>query len=160
MLWRQRDERAWHLWQQLRSGEGVGRTPGRWTLLQVRSHRQRARTGLKAYVSFEPSTELYAAWFPGDWPAVGTHLLVWGHIWDDLPRTHHSEAVFWIDSVSLRADGRVPAYWQRHQRRRVRAGVTYEPAGALRESRFLFAAMVRLARGVAERRGLGGNLHR
>lgn len=117
---RRRDEQAWSEWETMRQ-HAVGLVEGVPTLVTVVGARQRARSGMKAYISFAGSPGVLAAWFPGRWPPVRGHLVVCGHLWDDVQATHDREVVFWVDRVAAGASDTVVRRWRRHQRRLDRA---------------------------------------
>jgi hypothetical protein len=87
------------------------------TLVVVCAHRQRARTGLKAFVLFPAAQKISAAWFPGWWPSIGSRAVVSGRLWNDIWATHHGEVVFWVEHVHAVADADVLRRSGREQRR-------------------------------------------
>lgn len=60
---------------------------------QVVSHRQRARTGTKAYVRWLADGSVTAAWFEASRPPVGAHVLASGRYGHG---PHHTESVFFV----------------------------------------------------------------
>lgn len=113
---KRKDESRWERWEQLVATHGRG-SAGLPTLVTVTQVRQRARRGLKGYVTFPPHGGVYAMWIEGFWPGPGTSMVVTGHFWNDVRATHHGEAVYWVDAVHESVDATVPRGWQRHQRR-------------------------------------------
>ena len=60
---------------------------------RVIAHRQQARHGLKAYVTWLPGGETTGVWFEGARPPVGSLVVATGNLgWGD----HHSENVFYV----------------------------------------------------------------
>ena len=121
MFGRRRDERSWQRMQPLLPF-AVGAAADRPTLVVVCGVRQRAATGLKAYLCFPPEDRLHAAWFPLAWPPAGRHLVVRGRFWADVDATHHHEEVFWVDGILDSVDASIVQGWRRHQRRLARRG--------------------------------------
>jgi hypothetical protein len=95
MFGRRRDERYRTQFEDVLLYHGVGPVEVCPTLVAICSHRQRARTGLKAYLTFPPYADVYATWIAGWWPPVGAHLVVSGHFWDKVDETHHREVDSW-----------------------------------------------------------------
>lgn len=120
MFGRRRDERSWDRVQRQLTPFAIGAVADRPTLVVVCGVRQRAGTGLKAYLSFPPEAGLHAAWFPRAWPPTGHHLVVRGHFWTDVDATHHGEEVFWVDAIVDSVDASIVRGWRRHQRRLAR----------------------------------------
>jgi hypothetical protein len=126
---RRREEELWRQWNQVRSYAHVAPGRGYAALGQVRRHRQRARRGLKAYVFWPAAGEVGAAWFWYRWPRVGDYVLARG---DWGVGEHHGESVFYVHEHELEAvvDARVPAAWERHERRLQRGAQATSAAGA------------------------------
>jgi hypothetical protein len=82
---------------------------------QVVGHRQRARTGTKAWVRWVADDQTTAAWFWKARPAVGTYVLATGEYGHG---THHPEDVFYVAPGDYRViPVRSLRAWSRHQRR-------------------------------------------
>lgn len=82
---------------------------------QVISHRQRARTGTKAYVRWLVDDSVTAAWFEASRPAVRAYVLATGRYGHG---PHHSEAVFYVGPTTFEvipADA-LAAYTRRQRR--------------------------------------------
>lgn len=87
---------------------------------QVVQLRQRARTGMKAYVRWLADQSVTAAWFEGAWPGAGSYVIARGEYSDG---THHAERVFYVASGGcevLPADANIA--WDRHLRRQAKKG--------------------------------------
>lgn len=89
---------------------GEGRCLGR-----VVGHRQRARSGTKAWVRWVADDQTTAAWFWNAWPAVGTWVLATGQ---NGHGPHHSERVFYVPAGGFEVipSGALRA-WDRRRRR-------------------------------------------
>ena len=82
---------------------------------QVVSHRQRARTGTKAYVRWLADGSVTAAWFEASRPVVGAYVLASGQYGHG---PHHSEPVFFVGPNCFEViPAEALAAHTRHQRR-------------------------------------------
>jgi hypothetical protein len=85
---------------------------------QIISHRQRARTGTKAYVRWLVDDSVTAAWFEASRPAVRAYVLALGSYGHG---PHHSESVFYVGPTNFEV---IPAdalaAYARHRRRQAR----------------------------------------
>ncbi len=87
---------------------------------QIVRHRQRARTGTKAYVRWHSDGSVTAAWFEASRPPVGAYVLATGRYGHG---PHHTESVFYVGPASWEpVDADAPAAYLRHQRREAKAG--------------------------------------
>lgn len=86
---------------------------------QVVGHRQRARTGTKAWIRWWATGKTTAAWFEGEWPAIGVFVVATGSVGHG---EHHDEPVFFVDAGSLLSilPASTPAAYERHARRQAR----------------------------------------
>jgi len=103
---KRRDARLAPLWERA-LGDGndspVGHGPYATSrcLGQVVRHRQRARTGTKAYVRWHVDGSVTAAWFEASRPAVGAYVLARGRYGHG---PHHAEPVFLRRAEQLGVD--------------------------------------------------------
>ncbi|MEA3075307.1 MAG: hypothetical protein QOF60_215 [Actinomycetota bacterium] len=82
----------------------------------VRTIRQPARTGAKAYVEWYPHHEVIAAWFPDAWPPEGAYVVATGRL---SHGAHHEETVFYVDRGELRiTPNYAPEAYERRRRLR------------------------------------------
>jgi hypothetical protein len=65
---------------------------------QVVRHRQRARTGTKAYVRWLVDDSVTAAWFEASRPPIGAYVLATGRYGHG---PHHTESVFYVGPTDL-----------------------------------------------------------
>ena len=85
---------------------------------QVVRHRQRARTGTKAYVRWLVDDSVTAAWFEASRPAVEAHVLARGRYGHG---PHHTESVFYVGPSDFEViPANALAAFTRHQRRTAR----------------------------------------
>lgn len=95
-LRQRRDSRLAPVWERglsVGNDSPIGHAPYVVTtcLGQVVRHRQRARTGTKAYVRWHRDGSVTAAWFQASRPAVGAYVLATGSYGHG---PHHTELVF------------------------------------------------------------------
>ena len=91
------DEQARDTWCWLTSPSGP-RASGKMLGRVLRVY-QRAQTGSKVIVAFEPPVNPQDTWWPGQCPKKGTWVLVAAHLWQP-PGTHSGHPVWWIDQVA------------------------------------------------------------
>jgi len=124
---KRRDARLAPVWERALcdgndSPVGHGRYATSTCLGQVVRHRQRARTGTKAYVRWHVDGSVTAAWFEASRPAVGAYVLASGRYGHG---PHHIEPVFYVGPSGWELiPAEAPAAYVRRQRReaRVRRG--------------------------------------
>lgn len=82
---------------------------------QVIGHRQRARTGTKAYVRWLVDGSVTAAWFEASRPAVRAYVLATGRYGHG---PHHSESVFYVGPTNFEVipSDALAAYTRRQRR--------------------------------------------
>jgi len=100
-------------------------------IFQIVSIRQKARTGLKAYVTHPAGGERFAVWIrrdliPHTWPHVGLFVCVSGGTGSGL---HHNEPVFYVDELFGTVDSEAHRGMLRHTAR----GDAFARANARRE---------------------------
>lgn len=87
---------------------------------QVTAHRQRARTGTKAYVRWLVDDLVTAAWFEASRPAVGAYVLATGRYGHG---PHHTEPVFYVGPTCFElVPAKALAAYNRRARRLRREG--------------------------------------
>lgn len=117
---RRRDARLAPVWERAlsygnQSPIGHGSYGFTTCLGQVVKHRQRARSGTKAYVRWNSDGVVTAAWFEASRPAVGAYVLATGRYGHG---PHHTEQVFYVAPSSWELiPGDAPAAYLRQQRR-------------------------------------------
>ena len=121
-LRKRRDARLATVWERAlalgndRPRAGFGQST---CLGQVARHRQRARSGTKAYVRWYCDGSVTAAWFEASRPAVGAYVLAIGHFGHG---PHHGEPVFYVGPRSWELiPAEAPAAFARQRRREARA---------------------------------------
>lgn len=117
---KRRDARLALVWERSLSDGNTSPSSGYATCLgQVVRHRQRARSGTKAYVRWYTDGSVTAAWFEASRPAVKSWVLATG---SSGHGRHHSESVFYVGPRGWELiPSEAPAAHSRHQRRQARA---------------------------------------
>jgi hypothetical protein len=107
------DKRRWNRWQQLHTRCFE---TGASFLVKVERIRQQARTGTKAYVRDIDTGYRFAIWYPQNWPAAGSIMLIQGNFWGG---EHHNEEVFYVNTYMPHGwlPERVYNGWRRHNKR-------------------------------------------
>ncbi len=105
--WRaKRDEEKYHQWCAFVQTKEFGAD-----IFQIVSVRQKARTGLKAYVRWLGSGQTCAVWSEGAWPSTGMFVSAMGNY---SHGAHHNEEVFYVNKLFGFIDGKYYAAMRRH----------------------------------------------